>query len=255
VTTTAVYDLCDVVRMEWYKSRTVRSTACLLLLFAAAMIGLAVAVGVVEPLHPDYSYDPTETLFAGLGLGQLLISIFGVLTLSSEFSSGSIQATFAAVPHRGRVLAAKAVVVAAVSLAAGEVLAFTAFAAFHLAVRAGAPDPSLSQPGVLRAVLLAGAYPALVGLIGLGLAGVIRNPVGAIAAITGLLLVLPLLLLPLGEDNPAMKFLPEVIAQNSLTAVKPVTDSLSAGAGFGLLCLYAVAALAAGGWALARRDA
>ena len=134
-------------------------------------------------------------------------------------------------------------------------LAFTAFAAFHLAVRSGAPGPSLGQPGVLRAVLLAGAYPALVGLIGLGLAGVIRNPVGAIAAITGLLLVLPLLLLPLGEDNPAMKFLPEVIAENSLTAVKPVTDSLSAGAGFGLLCLYAVAALAAGGWALARRDA
>jgi ABC transporter len=138
---------------------------------------------------------------------------------------------------------------------AGEVLAFTAFAAFHLAVRAGDPDPSLSQPGVLRAVLLAGACPALVGLIGLGLAGVIRNPVGAIAAITGLLLVLPLLLLPLGEDNPAMKFLPEVIAENSLTAVKPVSGSLSAGAGFGLLCLYAAAALAAGGWALARRDA
>jgi hypothetical protein len=122
-------------------------------------------------------------------------------------------------------------------------------------VRAGAPDPSLGQPGVLRAVLLAGAYPALAGLIGLGLAGVIRNPVGAIAAVTGLLLVLPLLLLPLGEDNPAMKFLPEVIAENSLTAVRPVTDSLSAGAGFGLLCLYAAAALAAGGWALARRDA
>ena len=52
-----------------------------------------------------------------------------------------------------------------------------------------------------------------------------------------------------------MKFLPEIIAENSLTAVKPVADSLSAGAGFGMLCLYAAVALAAGGWALARRDA
>jgi hypothetical protein len=52
-----------------------------------------------------------------------------------------------------------------------------------------------------------------------------------------------------------MKFLPWMIAVNSLTAVKPVEDSLSAGAGFGMLCLYAVVTLAAGGWALAHRDA
>jgi len=67
--------------------------------------------------------------------------------------------------------------------------------------------------------------------------------------------VLPLLLLPLGEHSAVMKFLPEIIAENSLTAVKPVADSLPAAAGFGMLCLYAAAALAAGGWALARRDA
>ena len=52
-----------------------------------------------------------------------------------------------------------------------------------------------------------------------------------------------------------MKFLPWMIAVNSLTAVKPVKDSLSAGAGLGMLCLYAAVTLAAGGWALARRDA
>jgi ABC-2 type transport system permease protein len=52
-----------------------------------------------------------------------------------------------------------------------------------------------------------------------------------------------------------MKFLPEIIAENSLTAVKPVADSLSAGAGLAMLCVYAAAALALGGWALAHRDA
>ena len=158
-------------------------------------------------------------------------------------------------PRRGRVLAAKAAVITGVTLASGEALAFAAFAAFPIAAPHGVPHASLGQPGVLRAVLLAGAYPCLIALIGLGLAGVIRHTAGAISAIVGVLFVLPLVLLPLGWHSAAIKFLPWMIAVNSLTAVKPVVNSLSAGAGFGMLCLYAAVALAAGGWALARRDA
>ncbi|HVT67603.1 MAG TPA: hypothetical protein VHF26_07635 [Trebonia sp.] len=248
-------DLRRVARMEWYKLRTVRSSWWILAVFAAGMVGIAVLMGATGPVHPDPSYDPTEELFAGLAVGQLVIGALGVLNLSSEFGSGSIRATFAAAPRRGRVLTAKAAVIAMVTLVAGEVLAFAAFAAFLLAARHGVPHPSLGQPGVLRAVLLAGTYPCLIGLIGLGLAAVIRHTAGAISAVVGVVFLLPVVLLPLGEHSAVMKFLPEEIAENSLTAVKPVTDSLSAGAGFGMLCLYAAAALAAGGWALARRDA
>lgn len=255
MTTEGTYGLRSVARMEWCKLRTVRSTLWILVVFAVGMVGFAVLVGATGPVHPDPSYDPTENLFAGLALGQLAIGILGVLMLSSEFTSGSIRATFAAVPRRGLVLAAKAAVIAAVTLAAGEALAFAAFGAFQIAARHGVPHASLSQPGVLRAVLLAGAYPCLVGLIGLGLAAVIRHTVGAISTVVGLVFVLPLVLLPLGEHNAVMKFLPEIIAENSLTAVKPIAYSLSAAAGFGMLCLYAAVALAAGGWALARRDA
>jgi hypothetical protein len=241
--------------MEWYKLRTVRSTWWVLLVFAAGMVGLAVLVGATGPAHPAPSYDPTEELFAGLALGQLAIGILGALTLSTEFTSGSIRSTFAAVPRRGLVLAAKAEVFALVTLVAGEVLAFAAFAAFAVAARPGVPHASLGQPGVLRAVLLAGAYPCLIGLIGLGLAAVIRHTAGAIAAVAGVVFVLPLMLLPLGKHTAFMKFLPEMIAENSLTAVKPVADSLPAMAGFGLLCLYAAVTLTVGGFALARRDA
>ncbi len=49
--------------------------------------------------------------------------------------------------------------------------------------------------------------------------------------------------------------MPMIIAENSLTAVKPIAHSLSPWAGLGALCLYTAAALAAGAWALARRDA
>ena len=65
------------------------------------------------------------------------------------------------------------------------------------------------------------------------------------------------LVVPLGMSiqNAVGQFMPMVIAENSLTAVKPLDHSLSPGVGFAVLCGYAALALAAGGWALARRDA
>ena len=91
----------------------------------------------------------------------------------------------------------------------------------------------------------------------LGLGAVIRHTAGAISAVVGILFVLPLILVPLGTSiqNSVGQFMPMLIAENSLSAVKPVVHSLSPAVGLGMLCLYAVAALAAGTWALARRDA
>jgi ABC-2 type transport system permease protein len=253
--TAGAYGFRGVARMEWRKLRSVRSTWWTLAVFAAGMIGIAILVGLKAPTHPGPDYDPTENGLAGLAIGQLALGTLGVLALSTEFSSGMIRATFAAVPRRGWVLAAKAAVLTAVTLGAGEVLAFASFIAGQAAVPHGLVHATLGQPGVLRAVLMSGAYPALIALIGLGLAALIRHTAGAISAVVGVVFVLPLILLPLGEHNPVMKFLPEMIAENSIGAVKPVADSLSAGAGFAMLCVYAAVALAAGGWALAHRDA
>ena len=255
MTATGTGGLSGVARMEWRKLRTIRSTYWILLVFAAGMVGAAVVNGAADPLQPAPSYDPTQDALSGVALGQLAVGILGVLALSSEFSTGSIRATFAAVPRRGRVLAAKAGVTAALTLAAGELLAFVAFAAFQSAAPHGAPHVSLGQPGVPRAVLLAGVYPCLIGLIGIGLASLIRYTAGAIAVLVGVVFVLPLVLLPLGEHSTIEKFLPWMIALNSLTAVKPVTGSLPALAGLGMLCLYAAVLLGAGGWAMVRRDA
>jgi ABC-2 type transport system permease protein len=260
--TTGRYGLLTVIRMEWLKIRSVRSTAWTLLVFAAGMIGLAILVA--SQIHwarmspaDRASFDPTENGFAGLAVGQLAVGVLGVLVITGEFASGMIRATLAAAPRRPLVLAGKAAVLAAVALVTGEILAFAAFAACQATLKAPVPHATLGQPGVLRAVLMAGAYPALIGLIGLGLGALIRHTAGAICTVAGILFVLPLIVLPMGESvqHAVDKYLPMVIAENSVTAVKPVAHSLSPGAGFGLLCLYAVAALAAGGWALARRDA
>jgi ABC-2 type transport system permease protein len=256
------YGLRSAARMEWLKLRSVRSTAWILLVFAAGMIGIAILVLSHEnwaTMSPSdrASFDPTNDGFAGLALGQLAFGVLGVLIITSEFSSGMIRATFAAVPRRPLLLAAKAGVLGGVTLVAGEVLAFASFALGEAVLRSPAPHASLGQPGVLRAVLMAGAYPALIALIGLGLGAVIRHTAGAISAVVGVLFVLPLILVPLGTSlqNSVGKFLPMIIAENSITAVKPGVGNLPAGVGFGLLCLYTMVALAAGGWLLTRRDA
>jgi hypothetical protein len=72
-----------------------------------------------------------------------------------------------------------------------------------------------------------------------------------------MLFVLPLILLPLGTSiqNSVGQFMPMLLAENSMTAVKAQSHTLSPGLGFGMLCVYAAVALVAGGWALVRRDA
>jgi hypothetical protein len=248
--------------MEWLKLRSVRSTAWVMLVFAAGLIGLAILVlahqhWATMSAANRASFDPVNQGFTGLTIGQLAFGVLGVLMITSEFSSGLIRATLAAVPSRPLLLAAKAAVLGAVVLAVGEIMAFAAFAVGEAVLRSPAPHATLGQPGVLRAILMAGAYPGLIALIGLGLGAVIRHTAGAICAVVGILFVLPLILLPLGFSiqNSVGQFMPMLIAENSITAVKAQSHTLSPGLGFGMLCLYAVAALVAGGWALARRDA
>ena len=146
------YGFRSATRMEWLKLRSVRSTSWILLVFAAGMIGLSVLVLSHEhwatmSAADRAAFDPVNEGFTGLALGQLVLGVLGVLAITSEFSSGMIRATFAAVPRRPTVLAAKAAVVAAITLVAGEVLAFAAFAAGELALRSPAPHATLGPAG------------------------------------------------------------------------------------------------------------
>ena len=254
------YRFRAVAQMEWQKLRTVRSTWYIVAVFAAAMIGLAMLAAGQEnytrmSAAARASFDPTYDAFLGLVPGQLLLGTLGVLAITTEFSSGMIRATFAAAPRRPLVLAAKAAVLGAVTLAAGEISAFAAFYAGQAMLKAPAPHATLAQPGVLRAAAMAGAYPALIALISLGIGAIIRHTAGAICALAGLVFVLPLMF-SLGGSlrDTAQKFLPDTM-RNSLIAVKPFAHMLPPGVTFGLLCAYAMAALTAGAWALARRDA
>jgi ABC-2 type transport system permease protein len=256
----------NAVRMEWIKFRSLRSTRWILLISAAGCVGICVAVlGSYSPEHftrmsPEKwaAFDPTNMGFAGTAVPMLAMPILGALIMTSEYASGLIRATLAAVPNRRLMLAAKAVVFGGAALVVGEAVVFANFLAGRAVLTDTAPAASLGQPAVLRAVLLTGAYLALLGLVGLGLGAAIRHTAGAIAAVVGIVFVAPMIIFMAGHEtglNTVGKFAPMMINENSTGAVKPVAHALSPWAGFGVICLYAAVALAAGGWVLTRRDA
>jgi ABC-2 type transport system permease protein len=244
------YRFRQVARMEWIKLRTLRSVKWSLLLSLAGMIGIGIAAGF-NTRNPRG--DVTNNILVGGALSSLVFAVLGVLVMTSEYSSGTIRPTLAAIPRRPLVLAAKASVFACVTLVAGEVATFAGFLAGAAFVHQGVPQPALSQPAVLRAVVLSGAYLCLVGLIGLALGVIIRHGAAAIAAVVAGVFVAPLLgaaMTPLG------KFLPELIYANSLGATKPVSGfTLSPWTGLAVIGGYTVVLLIAGGWLVARRDA
>jgi ABC-2 type transport system permease protein len=247
---TGRYRFRQVARMEWIKLRSLRSTTWTLLFALAGTVAASITAGL-NTRNPQG--DPTNNILAGIAFGQIVLGVLGVLVMTSEYSSGMIRATLAAVPRRPLVLAAKAAVFGAVAIAAGELATFAAFLGGVAVLRASVPHPALSQPTVLRAVVLSGAYLGLIGLIGLGLGAIVRHGAAAIATLVGAVFVLPIFGL---AATPAGKFLPELIVANSLSAVKPVSGyALSPWAGLGIICVYAAVLLGVGGWLLARRDA
>ena len=186
----------------------------------------------------------------------------GVLTMTGEYTSRTIRATLAAIPRRPLVLIAKAAVFGAVTLIVGEAASFIAFFATSVTLRHGLAAPTLGQPGVFRAVVLSGAAFCLIGLLGLGLGAIIRHSAAAVGVLVAGVYVVVQVIGFLAHSAAA--YMPILILENSLSTIKPVTCGgdvascphfLSAWAGLGVLCVYAVIALTAGGWLLARRDA
>ena len=267
--TTGHYGPVQLLRSEWTKLRTVRSTTWTLVVTVAAVVGIGAIATAVTAAHwrsggfvDRVGFDPTARSLAGLFLGQITVGVLGVLAMSAEYSSGTIRATLAAAPNRPLVLACKAAVFGAVALVTSEVLTFAAFLLGQQLLKGSTPYATLGQPGVLRAVAGAGLVLAVVGLFALALATIVRHTAGAIATFVATLLVLPLILnaFPVSVQHHIIKFLPLVIAEN-MAATRPTfadfggASLFSPWVGFAILCGYTAALLVIGGILFTRRDA
>ena len=179
------------LRAEWTKIRSVRSTVWTLVIFVVVCIGFTALIAWLTESHwygpRAASRDATAIsdpvgfiLGTGVGLGQLAIGVLGVLVITSEYSSGVIRASLLAVPRRLPVLAAKAVVFAVLLLVVTEIVAFCSFFVGSAILHAHVPV-SLSGSGVTRAVAGAGLYLTVLGLLALAIGTMIRHTAGAIS--------------------------------------------------------------------------
>jgi hypothetical protein len=248
--TTDRYRFAHAVRMEWIKLRSLRSVWWTVGITIAGAIAIAVATGVNTK---DAAADLTNNVLAGVSLGLLTVGVLGVLTMTTEYTSGAIRSTLAVIPNRPMMLAAKASVFGLLALAVGEAAAFLAFFTGRAALSSSLPAPALGQPGVLRAVLLSGAGVCLIGLLGLGIGVIVRHTGAAIGVLVGIVFIGAQLL---GAAASALiGYVPVGIVGDSLAVVRPLPEALSPWAGLGVLTLYAAIALVIGGRLLVGRDA
>jgi len=254
----------DLLGSEWTKLTTVRSTVWTLLATAVVGIGLGAIVTSAQAsrwssrsLVARAAFDPTRSSLAGLLFAQLAIGVLGILVISAEYSTGTIRATFSAEPRRPLVLVAKVTVFGIVTLIVGEIVSFVAFFLGQRIFSGKTPTATLSDPGVLRAVVSGGLYLLALGLLALGLASIIRVTAAAISTFVGILFILPIIadVLPSSFTSDIGRFLPANIGTVMMSAHYHGTDPFGPWTSFALLCAYAAVFLVAGGVLLVRRDA
>jgi ABC-2 type transport system permease protein len=246
-----------VVRSEWIKLTTLRSTTVTFAAAGAAMIGIsllfswaAVDNWATMSGADRAAFEVEGTVLSGRLLAQLAIGVLGVMAITGEYATGMIRATLAAVPRRLPVLWAKLGVYAVATLALMLVASFASFFAGN-AVLAERWDFHLSDPGVLRCVLGAAISLTAVCLIGTGLGFIVRNTAGAISTLFGILMVLPIA----GDLLPAAAPYLPTSAMDALVTARIEGDMLRPLPAFLVLCAYAGAAIGGAALVLLRRDA
>ncbi|HUY85647.1 MAG TPA: ABC transporter permease [Acidimicrobiales bacterium] len=253
----------DVIVSEWTKFRTVRSTYMSLLISVAVMLALGslITAAVVHRwnnmgFHERLTFDPTTRSLMGIFLAQLAIGVLGVLVISSEYATGTIRSTLAAVPQRLTVLFSKALVFAVTTFTVTLVGCFVSFSVGQAILSQIGIGTSLSQPGVLRAVIGGSLYLSVIGLLALGLGTIIRHTAGGITALVGLIMVLPGLVaaLPSPWSTDIGKYLPGEAGMNIFSVVS-TPNSLGPWSGFLVFCGWTAVILAIAGWCLVKRDA
>jgi ABC-2 type transport system permease protein len=263
---TADAQLTRALHAEWTKLRTVAGPGALLL----TVIVLTAAVGVIAANAASCpgqacTVDPAKVSLTGIYLGQAVVAIIAVTAVSGEYSTGMMRLTLTATPRRWRVLAAKAAVVGAATLAAGAVAALASVLAGGTLLARHGIDPShgyealsLGHGAVLRATAGSVLYLGLIALLALGVAAMIRDSAVAIGTVLGLLYLFPIVASFVGNPD-WQRHLEQVSPMTAGLYIQATTNlsalPLSPWQGLGVLAAWAAGALLAGGLLLRFRDA
>lgn len=259
-----------VVRSEFIKITSLRSSVALLLAIVVLGLGVSIALGLTLedaglPETGSVGFMLDQVTIGTVLFGQIIAGVLGVLVISGEYSSGTIQATLIAVPARMTVLAAKALVVFLTALTAGLVATFGSWAVTYPMLAEFGLEIGVTAPGVLSALVGGAVYVALSAVLGLGIGTLLRSVAAGVATVISLILLLPIVLSVL-PASPLVRNLHLLSMSKAGDAMSSASDGgggfldladgyVSSPAGWVIAAVWAAVFLALGAVQLRRKDA
>ena len=196
---TAKVGFGGILRSEWIKLLSLRSTVWCYAIIVVVTIGLGMLLAFTLRSGGQLDRDSQQTLALqvttlSVGFSQLVSSVLGALVITGEYGTGMIRSTFTAVPRRLPALIAKVLVLGVTTFVVSLVsMVITALITAPALPNAGV-HPDFGDPAYLFPIVGAATYLALIGVLSLAIGAIIRNSAGGIAAALGLLLVVPTVL-------------------------------------------------------------
>jgi ABC-2 type transport system permease protein len=255
-----------IVRSEWIKLRSVRSTVwsyAVIVVVGFGMAGLASLTNdydnaAIPPSSQNSILLQASTL--GIYFAQLVVGVLGVLAISGEYATGMIRSTLTAVPRRIPALAAKALVLFVATFIVGLITSFGSLGISAALFNARGPQPDFADGSLVGNLLLSAVYLGLTAVFALGLGTVLRSSAGGIAAALGAILLLPTifqLIAGIAQAQWAADVIPYLIANAGISMYTPNTT----GAGLDqmqnlvVVLVWVAVSLVGGALLLKRRDA
>ncbi len=254
--------LWSIVRSEWIKFRTVRSTIVGVAVTFVLTLGLGALVTVLTRVHWNVvtplqraTFDPVSTSLVGILFAQFAVGVIGSLFVTSEFSTGSIRTTLTAVPRRYELATGKLIVLVASMFVVGEVASFATFSMGQAIFSGVVPTASLSNSSVLRAVFFAGLYLTLLSVLAFSLGLILRQSAACISVFVSVLLIIPIiaLFLPTSWQNDMQRFFPSEMG-HAMISTASVPNDFGATTSLLVLAAYVVVLFAVGASVFNRRD-
>ena len=254
--------LLDVIRGEWIKFRSVRSTSLALIATGVVTVALGMVFSATVDSGEDVPNaavgltDPVQLALGAVDLTAMIVGVLGVLVIAGEYSTGLIRTTFAAVGSRLSVLGAKAVVLGLATMVA---ISVTAVLALWLGQAVYAGDQAilaLSDPDAIGVIVGTTVYVTGIALMGLSLGAILRSTASGIGVLVGAVFILPGLmqLLPDAFTDVVLKYLPSEAGSVMMSTVSD-PNLLSTGAAYAVFAAWVLGLLAVAAVLTRIRDA
>jgi hypothetical protein len=244
-----------VLRSEWHKFWTLRSTWITLIATSALTAAMGAGLGAAYDGTGEGGMDTVVFVLLGTQFAQINLGVLGILATAGEYSTGQIRATMTAVPRRLPVLWSKAAVLAAIAFPLTLLTNLLTFPLAQSFLSGTGQSAALGDPGVLRALAGNAAGLTLLAVLALGIGALVRSVPMAVGAFIGLIMIVPeiLAMLPYEIVDNAVRYFPGK-ALETLTTAQPLPGTASPGAALLAMILWTTATLTLAAAVLRRRD-